>query len=309
MIRRFLPILFLLSSGIVFAQTDSLIFSENFNTACVVSGPISTQLTDSSWIEYNIPESESFAWNCTQNLGRWGTPGMNCTGDITGTYYLDSSWIFTPPLQLNGFLDTVYLFFDSKFSVDAPSGDHKAKLNILIYKVPTTDTLPALSRSFIDSNTVDMGAGVAPVIGPPDSVGWVTHSVKLTPYLSIYYPYVRIAFRYISSDTLAGKWFIDNINVRAIPLGVPTISGNHPDIYVSGYNSNQRTIIQYATRQPGNYDLEILNATGQTLFKRQLTTNGSRQSLELDDLALQPGLYIVRMTGKNAQTISRFAAY
>ena len=93
------------------AQTAVDTLREAFTTSDCPAG--SHSLTD--WLVVNpiSGTSPAGAWTCTATDGRYGTPGMECTGYYGGSYNLDTSYLITPLLDLSSY-QRAFLHFDSK---------------------------------------------------------------------------------------------------------------------------------------------------------------------------------------------------
>ena len=204
-----LSVLFL-SAFTVSAQITSL--SENFNTSC----PATTTFvsTGSDFSKYNtVTTSAGLQWDCTATGGRGATPGVEVSSYISGIFYKDSAWLFTPQLLLSGYPGNIYLRFDSKYL------HYAGRMSVLVssdyHKYQNPDTA---------ATWTDVTSAGIPAIDPhDDSANWVTHQIDLTPFKAT--P-IYVAFKYTSTVTSGGTWTLDNILTTTSPLYVedPTTS-------------------------------------------------------------------------------------
>ncbi len=265
------------------AQTVSSL-SETFNASCATTGnnyPL-------YWTEWNvIPPVNALAWTCTPAGGRDATPGIVCNSHIGGTHYMDTAWLFTPRLDLSAFPDSVYLRFDSRYDISG------ARMQI-VYN-PTYDTTglnpndSVYLHGFMDLSTANR---VAPVIGPDDSAGWVTHYVNLTSFKSV--P-LYVAFRYVSTTTAGGAWTIDNVFLTPWGLNVTDVSKHSMKLSVIGGSTTSK--ISFAGDYPnaGNYNVYLYDGMGREVRKETFFMGSGLGTHSLNDLSLTPGIYFLKV--------------
>jgi len=250
--------------------------NENFNTDCASS---STGYP-SGWSEYNSTTNTALDWNCTPTGGRDGTPGIQCTGVTGGKSYVDTSWLFTPLLDLSSSCGAgpVYLRFDSKYEI---LFDH--------FLIVATDTI-----GYVDSSAyTDLTDSTAPVFtNPLDSANWITYQLNLSAYKSYH---LYIAFRYTSSDTLAGIWSLDNVLITCTGLGVTNISEQVLPLTIVGTPESSQISLSYSIQQPGLYDVSVYDMLGREVRKQSINAEIGKSTYTIDHLALHSGMYFIRM--------------
>ena len=165
--KKTLLLLYFISAGLfAYAQPDFDTLNENFNTCDVVNH------APPYWVTYNpiTATDPQGKWACTATNGRYGTPGIECTGYYDGVFHLDTSYLITPNIVslYTHFPGTgsLYLHFDTKTTYFT--------LGSRLAVLATTDTPNYLLGLF--SRTV------FPAFGTGDTVNWVTHEVDITPY-------------------------------------------------------------------------------------------------------------------------------
>ena len=285
MVKRSFLLFYLL--GVWFsccAQYDTSI-SEDFNISCAITG----LNYPSGWQEYNnIPPYPTMAWNCTPTHGRGGTPGMQCSGFYSGAYHLDTAWLFTKPIYLNHYKDSIYLRFDSKYEV----GEGKSGLSLYLFRyLDSAFSFPILGPPNI---YYDLTSSLSPVISNWDSLGWVTHQVSLSAYKTIPTP-VYLAFRYISTNSLAGTWTIDNINTTQTGLSVPPTISTEKGLSLAAYTINGKIGITFDAPNPGNYFLAIFDITGRPFLNQPLYAKERSGSIIIDAINYPNGIYFIKM--------------
>ena len=281
-------------------QVSSL--SEDFDATCSAGG----SGYPGGWIEYNnIPIIDSMKWKCTSTLGRWGTPGMRCLGYYDGAYHLDTSWLFTPALNLYSYSDSVFLRFDSKFEVGTPVGVHKSTLNIFVFRsLDTSFLIPVVANP-----DTDLSLALVPVIGPGDSAGWVTHEVNLTGFTSTTIPPIRVAFRYVSTDVDAGAWTLDNINLTPISLKSSNLGNLNHNLNIIGSKCDQGILLKYTVPASGYYDLALTDMNGRTVLKQSVYLTEGTGNYTLNCGSLNSGIYSLQAWNGQYHSTTKLAAY
>ncbi len=254
---------------------------QDFNISCLSP---SVFPSDSDWIAYNpiASTATSGEWQCTPSNGRWGTPGVECTG-VWGTppsYNLDTSYLISPALDLSGYTGRIYLEFDTRTSDIVLGG----RLDLF---VGTQDTL--FGRSYLDT----LAPPLSPLITNDDSSGWVTHEVDLTQYAANVPIYV--AFRYTSTTTAGGVWYIDNVHTTVFPLKVNNLTKNTLPLTVIGNSTSSQIIVSYKTENPGMYDLAVYDLIGHKVHEETLSAQKGNANYTITGLNLHSGIYLVKM--------------
>jgi len=273
-------LLFTLIATTANAQYRSVLV-QDFNISCLSP---SVFPSDSDWITYNPIASTitNGGWQCTPSNGRWGTPGIECSG-IWGTppsYNLDTSYLVSPALNLSGYTGSIYLEFDTK-ATDIVLGGRLALF------AGTLDTL--FGRSSLDTNAPPL----SPLITNADSSGWVTHEVNLTPYASNVPIYV--AFMYTSNTTAGGVWYIDNIHTTVFPLSVNNLTKNALPLTVIGNSTLSQITVAYKTESAGMYDLAVYDLIGHKVYEENLSAQKGSANYTITGLNLHSGMYLVKM--------------
>ena len=203
-----------------------------------------------------------------------------------------------------GLLSTIYLWFDSKYDVGYDVGAHKTRLSVIVYP----DSAVFYSSIMLDSLGLDNTLQLAPIIGHEDSVGWVTHQLSLAKYKVDTIPTIRIAFRYISSDTTAGDWFIDNVNTSAIALGVHTVTASSRIQLTANY-SDSRLNLSLIAPEAGPYSLQLFDMAGRKVLNQSLEAHAGKNSISIADVILPKGVYLVRFYNEQYLGIARISVY
>ena len=269
---------------------------ENFDAACGAATPN----IPAGWIDYNVipPVADTMNWNCAATLGRDGTPGVICMGYYAGAYHLDTAYLFTPAIAISAYTDSVYLFFDSKYDVGTGGSYHRAHFEILM-NPDSFLILPVIPTS--DSN---LTLALTPLIGPGDSSGWVTHQVDLSPYKFL--SYVRVGFRYASSDTDAGAWTIDNVNTSPFSLHVQQMAAAQKTLnLIGGLTQDGSLMVYYLAPEEGAYSLTVTDMNGHDVLQTNVSVIAGRGNFTLPIDGVASGIYILRLFNKDYSAYSR----
>lgn len=267
--------------------------NENFDVTCG-SGSV---IYPTGWIEYNnMAPTDSMDWKCTYDLGRWNSPGMRCLGYYSGAYHLDTAWLFTPALTMSSFPDSSFLRFDSKYEVGYTAGTHRYGLaTYVMFSLDTSFSIPVMSNP-----DTDISLALTPLIGPGDSSGWVTHELSLTPYKTL--PTIRIAFRYVSTNTDAGAWTIDNVNTSPFHLATGRPRDVPANLEISAYVGEGNIQFCYHAPESGSYWADLWDMNGRSKIQRHISLTQGEGRYTLEGASLLPGVYSLHIW--NAQYIS-----
>jgi len=266
------------------AQVTSL--SENFNTSC---GATTTYLPG-GWSKYSppptfIPYGE---WGCSPD-GEASTPGVACTNFFSGSYHIDTSYLFTPALNLSGYTH-VYLHFDTKTS----KIHHGARFSA--YRVVHADSMVTL-------DTMDALA-MTPVISNSDSSDWVTHELDLSGYVG--YPPIYIAFRYASADTNGSVWYLDNVNTSTASLNVARIAEQTTPVNIVGNATNSQVTVSFNARENRNYRVMIYDMLGREYYQGDISAGKGVVTRTITGLNLSGGFYFLKMSDGLSCAATRF---
>ena len=293
--KIYLLVIVVFLSCAAIAQTTEL--HQNFDSSCGTSG----LNYPPKWLEYNvIPDVDSLAWHCVPVNGRYSTPGMRCQGYYSGSYHLDTAWLFTPAIHLEGYPDSIYLRFDSKYEV----GVQKSGLSVHCFRYRTDTTNPTDTILNISNNVT---SALSPVIGNADSFGWVTHQISLSPYKSN--DSVIVAFRYVSTTTMAGAWTIDNVFTSPFSMGVESLQRKNNAILLTANSQYNQLDISFTTPQTGSYFLALYDITGKEVLKQNIDAAGGKESIILQDAHNPKGLYFLKMWNEQSMGIAKVVVY
>ena len=271
----------------VHGQATSL--SEDLNLKCATGSGI-----PSGWQFYNpiastIPDGR---WQCGVAFGRSSTPGVSCSGLYGSplTYYLDTSILISPSLNLSGYTGDIYLNFDTKTTAI----NLGARMQI-VYTTDTTDSL-------LDMAT-DITAAMMPVFSNDDVTDWVTHQANLTPFKNIVPLY--IGFRYTSAaGTTGNRWYLDNINTTTTVLELsvkPDINSTTTPLWFSGSITDRHLTLSCHNTFPTTYTLQLLDITGRVIHTQSITLPSGNSTHNITGLPVSTGIYIARMLNENTQ--------
>lgn len=280
------------------AQFETSI-SANFNTDCSATSGF-----PSGWLVFNpVPGTDLLgAWHCAPVNGRGATattytPGMECTGYYSSTAHLDTSYLVSPILFIGGYPGSVYLRFDSKVSTI-----HTAA-KIAVMGSLNNDTIVADStmRRYRDLSTT-----IAPPFGIPDSSGWVTHFVNITKYKDS--SAFRLAFRYNSSTVIASKWYLDNIYTSEVNE-VPEVGSSLLPLTVNGNYIPGQITISCSLPSAGPYELAVYDIMGRNIRQETIIAKAGQSQHTIDRLYLQPGMYVVKLSGERTYGYAKTTVY
>ena len=257
------------------AQVTSL--DEHFNTFCAVLG----ENYPTYWTEYDIYSDPQIAWSCAPVGGRNGTPGIGCNNYDGTAYYVDTAWLFTPQLNLSYYTGSIYLQFDTKYSLDA------ARLSVLVSSVYQAGTLPNTGQDWND-----ITSAFSPVLDNEGGNDWETHQVDLTPYANA--P-LFVAFRYTADVVGSGQWMIDNVLTTQIKLVVQTANNKVLPLSVIGLCTTGQITLSYSAPAAGQYGVTIYDMTGRKVYSGEIAARAGTNSYTIDGLNLAGGMYLVKV--------------
>ena len=278
-------LLFTTFAGI--AQVTSV--TEDFDISCATStGPG----YPTNWSGYCLFSPKSvLEWNCSPLGGRWGTPGFDCNSYVSGVHYADTAWLFTPKLDLSS-NQFIYIRYDSKYEFYA------SKLSVLISHDYQMNTRP--DSAGVD--WTDITSTATPVIGPSDSLEWVTHYLDLTPYKAT--P-LYVAFKYTSTNTYGGRWTIDNVMTTPFGMSVQNISKELMPITVLGSPTSYGINLSCTFPTAGSYELSICDLLGRKEYTEMLQMHSGTETISLSDLKLHTGMYFIKISNGTTYGIAK----
>lgn len=264
--------------------------SETFDVACVTSPYNAT-----GWKHYNpLPATmPAGAWTCTTNEGNHNTPGMKCTGYYSGVFNTDTSYLITPEMNVSAYTGNVYLRFDSKTSkvyLGSKLSVFAATHNDTGFYVPAYDT--------------DVTPGIIPVIGEPDSSGWVTHEVNITPLKG--YGNFYLAFRYVSNDSSGSVWYLDNINTdtASMTLDVTYAIHNGLQLSVIGVPSASGVLVSYTVPEAGVCSFTLYDMMGREISRQEVQGGVGTSTFKID-APLARGMYCLKLSNKTNYIVTK----
>ena len=267
-----LSLLYLLIFSTVIAK-GQISINENFNASCSTTTGFPSGWFDDNTVSGTTPGG---AWTCTGG-GRDGTNGMVCTGDFSGSFHLDTSYLITSVIDISSATDSVYLQFDTKTTFISGS---------LFLVLASTDSTAFRRHSGFELPTIN------PIINPEDSLGWQTNQVNLYRYRSS--PFF-IAFRYVSKTTYGTKWYLDNVLTTTMRLAVNTpVVGDLP-LTVMGAATTEAIRISFSTPSGGPYDLVICDMLGRVVSKQTIYTRAGADAYTITGLNMKPGMLFIKM--------------
>lgn len=266
------------------AQVTSL--NENFNLKCASSN------FPASWLRFNpVPSTDpDGAWHCDATAGRYGTPGMECSGFYSGTHHLDTAFFITPLLDIHAY-SKFYFRFDSK-TTKITAG---AQLYLMI--------APSFDSIFTSASDTDVSVGMAPPIGNPDSSDWVTHEINLTAFIPM--SQIYIGFMYVSSATASSTWFLDNINTASNAMFVSDLPVTTGRLMVIGNATHNRVKFSYDFNGPLLNSITLYDMNGRRVYTEEKDLVQGIGSYELDGLDLISGIYLLKVANSTGVATAR----
>ena len=261
------------------AQVTAL--SENFDVTCDTTTSANLPVY---WTQYcRFTPISVWGWNCYPVGGRYGTPGFTCNSYYSMVHYADTAWLFTPILNLASNSDHVYLRYDSKYEYTATA------MRLMLSRNYAKHTNP--DSPGVDWHDVTVSA--LPIVGPDDSVDWVTHYVDLTPYKAD--PLI-FTFKYTSTNSSGGRWTIDNVMTTPWGLNVAQIRNQQIPLSILGAPTSYQIDLACDFNLAGAYKLSISDLLGREVHSETLHVKSGRQNITVGDLQLRQGMYFVKVS-------------
>lgn len=293
----FLMVFFTISSWS--QSVDSVtIFSENFD------GTTHQMLSTSNHVM-----TPDFDWTVIDSLH---SSGNNCIFTPIYTTTTGSSSITTPPLPYMGGATNYYLSFN-----------HICKIHILDqayiqvrYSIGPDQWTPWQNLSFSDTSSCYLGESQSIISGrfsqncydtwlptinlaSPTNDWWKTELIDITQFISNpdNAQFFQIKFycnRFFSGAPLSKAWYIDDISVSVTGVNLGVNDSKNLD-----YNIYPNPVLnQFIIENSENIQsVEIFQMDGKLV--KNLLVNGS----PIDITDLHTGIYIVKLTDKNNQTV------
>ena len=266
------------------AQVTSL--SETFNIYCAVLG----ENYPTNWSEYDNYSNPVISWTCAPDQGRGATatttsPGILCTNYDGVNNYVDTSWLFTPQLNLSWVTGNIYLQFDSKYIIEG------GRMSLLVSNTYEAGWAP--DTALATHTWYDATSSITPVLGNVGTSDWITYVVDLTAFKS---SPLYVAFRFTGSSLGASTWIIDNVYTTQTPTGIPIVTKSTLPLTVIGNSTSDQIILSYNVPYAAVYQLVIYDMIGNIVYKGSVNAQPGEASQTISGLGLNDGMYLVKMS-------------
>lgn len=256
-----------------------------------------TGATDGNDASFKVNVSGSF--NVTVPNGsklyiRWRD--INKAGTDDGLAIDDLSIGFVPlsndkPIVLN------LLPTDGSIGVDIATTVLKAKFDRNI----NLGSGSAKIKNITDNTTQTIGIGNCSIAGT-DTLVITTVSLALDKDYAVMFDSTLVTANGFNSYGIYDEtsWNFDTKQLNAIY----EYKKNKLPIHV--YNNGDYLFVSFETIQSQSLQLEILDATGKSILRNNVTINAGNQKLQIPINVLPQGMYFIKVAGKQIQGVSQF---
>lgn len=223
------------------------------------------------------PEGDNHSvWYHNSKYKQMAAGASSRNDDGTYTYYDTEAWLISPAIDLSNASTATFTF------------DHAGKQ----FGAPTTNLTVQASSNYTEG---DVKAAEWTELTIPNHLSGETNDFKSAGDMDLAafcgQANVRIAFKYTSTTTAAGNWYIQNVKVtgETTGSGIAGVAADETAFYVSNG-------VLMLDGVANGTQVEIYNALG----ARMMTTVFDGAGIAVNDL--NPGMYIVR-AGKDAKKV------
>lgn len=213
------------------------------------------------------------------------------TGKAQPTITITSVFGATPGTNV-----TVYLIGNNLVNYSSLSIQILYDCSVLQY-VETQPVMTAVASGFTTTNVI-------PAVPPANLCTLVLAWFSLTPFTAMGDTLFAFTFTYIGGFTnltippIPG-WVINNGSVSSLGVGLPAVASFEKNIEVYPNPSASGQLDISCLYLNGEYVLEIFSAGGNLVKSHKFEFSGGRDILSTPSYYLQPGVYILKMTGEN----------
>ena len=248
---------------------------EYFDTACAKSNSL-----PSGWTKFSATGVEE--WNCIEHAS--GNSSIRMFGNDGTANTINEDWLISPRMDLRS-PDALGVSF---YMLRSNSGE---ELQVMA------------SQNYAGSGSPDSASWTAVSI-PTTAAGlgkWMRYDFSIAAFKS--QPF-QIAFKYSSNASGAYDIQIDSF-MTMIKTGIPQVASGNNELKVIGYSSSNNIALQISNVSAGNYQLELYNAFGQIVYKKEVMLFSGTQAISINDIDLASGLYIVKLANNDSQFLQK----
>lgn len=126
--------------------------------------------------------------------------------------------------------------------------------------------------------------------------------IDLIPYKNT--PFF-LAFTYSCGENGAYELIYDDIQVADEALAIQTVQQDHLNLQVIGEVTTNNINLAVTYHRNATFNLNIFDLTGKTLYKGELNIKAGKGMYEVKDVALLPGIYIIRINNTESYGVVR----
>ncbi len=205
--------------------------------------------------------------------------------DYITTHNIDTQVLYTPKLDLSAYTHIYFNFFD-RYSRNGDS--------LGVYVTNENGTEDPLCDSCSWTKIV--------VPFSADDTAWRMHQIDLTPYKA---KPLYVAFKYTSTDSTGSIWYIDSVFTTTTLLINNPVKETIP-LTILGVPRDNITL-ECTLPVAGNYNLALYDITGRAVLSKTLSKAAGTQRIQLSNLSLPRGMYIVRLGNETSSGYAKAA--
>lgn len=206
--------------------------------------------------------------------------------DYTTTHNIDTQVLYTPKLDLSAYTHIYFNFFD-RYSRNGDS--------LGVYVTNDNGTEDPLCDSCSWTKIV--------VPFSADDTAWRMHQIDLTPYKA---KPLYVAFKYTSTDSTGSIWYIDSVFTSTTLLLNNPVKEDIP-LTILGMPGSDNINMECTLPVAGNYNLALYDITGRIVLSKKLSKAAGTQRIQLSNLDLPRGMYIVRLGNETSSGFAKAA--
>ena len=293
--KKVIVLALLVCVGILSRAQDSTRIFQNFD---LCDSNTDLEHFPPGWSAYNVNGDQT--WQCYSQYGVSNSRCLEINGYQAGANWANEDWLLTPRMNLSGYSGSIYLNF---FSIWKYSGD---SLHVMVSNNYTLGANPSTTGTWTE--LAHTGASFA-----GDTGVYYQFQVNLTAYKAT--P-CFVGFKYTSTTSDGSRINIDSVYTTTTSItggggshaAVANVNAENINLSVVANNSANELTVSFDV-MAGNYSIELYDMVGRKIRKETFNAKEGAQLYSIQNCALIPGMYIVKLSNESSVGVAKVIAH
>jgi len=247
------------------------------------------------WSAYSVIGAQD--WRCETAYGVGNSPCIHINGYAAGASNQNENWLITPYLDLHSYASSVYINFAATYYYAGDSLHVFVSQNYVVGNNPDSSVYTWTELAHYGAMLLDTFYYVT---GTFDEF-----QCDLTPFKS--HPCI-VGFRYTSDVSNSSVWDLDSVTTGTTSFGpitgIANVATEKLPLTVIGNPTSSDIKLAFDV-DGGNYDLAVFDMPGRKLYDSKIVTQNGYQWYNLDNIALPPGMYMVKLSNEKTYGVAK----